>query len=65
MVPEILEPDPAPRGTVKVQEALVQDAAWDTAPRKQPFLCQLGVSVLGGSPSALGHGPMQPGVQLL
>lgn len=56
---EILWPDPAPTGTVRALEAPAQVVAPDTAPRRQPFPCKQGVSVLGDNPDALGHSPKE------
>lgn len=50
---------PAPTGTVRALEAPAQVVAPDTAPRRQPFPCKQGVSVLGDNPDALGHSPKE------
>lgn len=55
----MLGPDPAPKGTVRALEAPAQVVAPDTAPRRQPFPCKQGVSVLGDNPDALGHSPKE------
>lgn len=54
---EMLGPDPAPKGTVRALEAPAQVVAPDTAPRRQPFPCKQGVSVLRDNPDALGRSP--------